>query len=127
MQSQDKFILLALDGQDPTSSTTVSPPASPRAEPTAFFHVIFGLVYEALSTASTDSSNSATKLNVSIASLQALKFLVRPEYCGKAILQPAIFDEFMALCYRLALTEPAAVQVPLIEALASLASTQDRM
>lgn len=126
MQALDPSILLALDGQDPSQSTVDAPKPGPRQEPTVFFHVIFGLVYEALATTSTDSTGADNRLTVAVASLQALKYLVRPEYCGRAILVPAIFEEFIALCYRLALTEPASVQIPLIETLASLASTQDQ-
>ncbi|KAG6862579.1 hypothetical protein C0991_011485, partial [Blastosporella zonata] len=97
-----------------------------REEPTAFFYIIFGLVYEALVTPSADltSSSSAGQSLVSSA-LQALKCLVRPEYSGNAITEPTIFDEFVRLCYRIAMTEPANVQVHLLEMLSSFAFSQE--
>ena len=65
---------------------------------------------------------SARQTNV-ISGLQALKCLVRPEYLGKAIMEPAIFKEFISLCYRMAMTEPANIQVHLVEMIAIFAAS----
>ncbi|KAG6887575.1 hypothetical protein C0992_011744, partial [Termitomyces sp. T32_za158] len=65
-----------------------------REEPTAFFYIIFGLVYEALVTSSVDStSTSSARQSLILSSLQALRCLVRPEYSGNALKEPTIFDE----------------------------------
>ena len=113
-----------MDGRELTASD--KPPAvnSSNTEPTAFFYIIFGLVYEALSTSSEDSSGGPQRQSNVTPALRALKCLVRPEYAGKAILEPTIFDEFTSLSYRLAMTEPADVQVHLVEMLSSFASAQ---
>lgn len=117
--------MAAMDGVDfhPDSN---NPNVGKREEPTVFFFVVFGLVYEALSTSSADSaSTSSTRQTLVISALQALKCLVRPEYSGKAIWEPTIFDEFISLCYRMAMTESANIQVHLIEVLSNLAASQD--
>jgi HEAT repeat-containing protein 5 len=126
MEAKDPHLLAAMDGRDSVpEAISKDLPAEPRKEPTAFFFILFGLVYEALSTSSSDSSNSASKRKATfIGALQALKWLVRPEYSGKAILEPTIFDEFISLMYRIAMTEPADVQVHLIAALSAFAATQ---
>ena len=122
MQANDPHILAAMDGKDPTSPS--KSPSPTRSEPTSFFFVVFGLVYDALATSSTDSTSTGASRDKAITALEALKSLVRPEYSGKAILEPVIFEEFSALCYRMAMTESAAVQVHLVEALATFTSSQ---
>lgn len=122
MQSNDPHILAAMDGKEPTPSSYS--PSPTRTEPTSFFFVVFGLVYDALATSSTDSTSTDTSRETAITALEALKSLVRPEYSGKAILDPVIFEEFSGLCYRMALTESATVQIHLVEALATFASGQ---
>ena len=72
MQNDDPSILAAMDGQD-APPTQLDPKAQPetREEPTVFFFVVFGLVYEALATSTPDSGPEAQR--TSIVSLQALK------------------------------------------------------
>lgn len=126
MEHHDPYILAAMDGVDFHPESNKSSVAN-RSEPTVFFFVVFGLVYEALSTSSADSaSTSSTRQSLVISALQALKCLVRPEYSGKAILEPTIFDEFISLCYRMAMTESANIQVYLIEVLSTLAASQSQ-
>ncbi|KAJ7637580.1 clathrin-coated vesicle protein [Mycena polygramma] len=124
MQVNDPHILAAMDGLE----LGKEPPAKEarREEPTMFFFIVFGLVYEALATASAESSSTTTSRQTTvIAALQTLKCLVRPEYAGKAIIEPAIFDEFISLCYRMAMTETARIQIHLVEVSAIMAATQD--
>jgi len=122
MQSGDATILVAMD-QEPMQ--TPSKQSKPREDPTACFYIIFGLVYEALSTPSPgDGSSNMDRQALVVTCLETLKSLVRPEYAGKAIIEPNIFDEFMSLSYRIAMTEPATVQKHLVEMLTVLASTQ---
>lgn len=127
MQAGDLHVLAAMDGREVSQEVAESSTDVSREAPTAFFFVIFGLVYETLATASADSSSSMSARNSTVvAALQALKCLVRPEYSGKAVMEPTISEEFISLCYRMAMTETASVQVHLVEMLAILAATQDR-
>ncbi len=124
MQSGDAAVLAAMDGQEHQPQNGQAQ-IKKREDPTAFFYILFGLVYEALSTSSPDSgSANSGRQTLVIACLDTLKALVKPEYAGKAILEPNIFDEFISLLYRMAMTEPAAVQVYLVEVLGVLAASQ---
>ena len=123
MQAGDPAMLAAMDGREPG---TTNGPATVPDEPTVFFFIIFGLVFEALGTSSAESNlTTSTREPTVIAALQALKCLVRPEYSGKALLEPTTFDEFISLCYRMAMTESAVIQVHLVEMVAALAASQD--
>ena len=125
MRAGDPSVLAAMDGRESTTKDQTVNAVKPRDEPALFFYVIFGLVYEALAASTSDSANSASRHASMGAALHTLKSLVRPEYAGKAILEPTIFDEFISVCYRIAMTESTAFQVHLIEVLATFASTQD--
>lgn len=124
MQTDDPHILAAMDGQEVKNDDASNLKGNLRSEPTAFFFVVFGLVFEALTTSSVDatSTTSSRQLTV-IAALEALKSLVRPEYSGTAMMEPTTFDEFIGLCYRMAMTESAEIQAHLVEMLAILATT----
>jgi HEAT repeat-containing protein 5 len=122
MEAKDPHILAAMDGKEVSKQNPQLVLTTDRKEPTAFFFVIFGLVYEALATASADAS-SESRSGV-ISALTALKLLVRPEYSGQAIMEPTIFEEFISLCYRMSMTEAAGIQIHLIEMLAIFAAAQ---
>ncbi|KAF8206326.1 armadillo-type protein [Mycena galopus ATCC 62051] len=126
MQADDPHILAAMDGQELGKDAKPPVKEARRQEPSMFFFIVFGLVYEALATASAESSSSTTSRQTTVtAALQTLKCLVRPEYAGRAMMEPAIFDEFISLCYRMAMTESARIQIHLVEVLAIMAATQD--
>jgi HEAT repeat-containing protein 5 len=96
-----------------------------RPEPCAMFFVVFGLVYEALANSAVESTTSAlTRQPITIAALQSLKYLTKPEFSGQSLQETTIFDEFINLCYRMVMTEAASIQVHLIEAMVTLATTQ---
>ena len=105
MDAKDPHIVsqAAMDGKEVNEKNPQVIATTDRKEPTTFFFVIFGLVYEAIATASADAS-SESRSGV-ISALTALKFLVRPEYSGQAIMEPTIFEEFISLCYRMGMTE----------------------
>ncbi|KAG6836470.1 hypothetical protein H0H93_007750 [Arthromyces matolae] len=127
MDNNDPYILAAMDGQESIHAVQQAKPAK-REEPTAFFYTIFGLVYEALVTSSVESTSTPlARQTLVVSTLQALKCLVRPEYSGNALKEPTIFDEFVSLCYRIAMTEPARVQIHLLEVLSSFASYQENV
>lgn len=125
MQKRDPYILAAMDGQETTGQkASLTEDQNQREEPTAMFFALFGLVYEALATSSADATSTTALRQNAIVALEALKSLVKPEYSGKAIFEPVIFDEFTSLCYRMAMTESPAVQIHLVDAIASFASSQ---
>ena len=126
MHTHDPHILAAMDGQGlKQNGAQQVEQTRKRVEPTAFFYIIFGLVFEALSTSSSESTSpTSSHQSILISALCALKSLVRPEYSGKVLTEPTIFDELISQCYRLAMTEPASVHVELVEMLASLAKAQ---
>lgn len=113
-------MLAAMDGQE---SIPPGPSKETRDEPTAFFWAIFGLVYESLVTPVQDSDLTAQR--TSSVALQALKCLVQQKYCGKVFTDGQIFEEVVNLFYRMALTESAAVQIYLVDTVASLATSLD--
>jgi len=119
MDRDDGGIRAAMDGREPSSQPDAPTKAAPVRDPVAFFYVVFGLAYEALATSSTDTLVSGSTENqqrqaLMLSALHALKSLVKPEYCGRALSDPTIFEEFLSLCYRLALTESPPVQSQLV-------------
>ncbi|KAI0063032.1 clathrin-coated vesicle protein [Artomyces pyxidatus] len=119
MEVHDSFVRGAMDGVENlnTVETAVDPAARARTEPTTMFFVVFSLVYEALSISLSYAESTSTTNNTPLVALRALKSLVRREYSGTALLEPTIFDELLNLWYRMAMTEPPAVQTHLVETL----------
>jgi hypothetical protein len=122
METRDPFIFGAMEGIEDVAAAPLTA-RSARPEPTAMFFVIFGLVYEALS-ASTPHSESSLAASTSLIALRAMKCLVRREYSGRALLEPTIFDELLNLWYRMAMTEPPALQIQLMEVIRVFAIEQ---
>lgn len=61
MEANDPHVLAAMDGRELTVTDKLPAVKSSNAEPTAFFYIIFGLVYEALSTSVDSSFSSSVK------------------------------------------------------------------
>ncbi|KAG8907510.1 hypothetical protein FRB99_003883 [Tulasnella sp. 403] len=127
MAESDRSIKSSMDGVDvarpPTETVAIS-----KDDPVAYFYVVFGLVFEALATSSTDSTSSPGTIDVVMSSLEALRYLVRPEYAGKAVLEPSVFDEFANLAHRMAMTAAPLAQVSLLHVISALvASQKDRL
>jgi HEAT repeat-containing protein 5 len=119
MGNHDADILTAINDQDPTTGERT---VTDKTDSAPFFHVIFGLIFEAL-TASVDMTlPTPDRQTTTIAALQALRYLVQPEYSGHVPMDPAVFGEFLDLCYRLAMTGTIQTQVYLVEMLGSLAA-----
>ena len=76
MDAKDPHILAAMDGKEVSEQNSQVIATTNSKEPTAFFFVIFGFVYEAIATASADAS-SESRSGV-ISALTALKSQVRP-------------------------------------------------
>ncbi|EKM52639.1 uncharacterized protein PHACADRAFT_186750 [Phanerochaete carnosa HHB-10118-sp] len=122
MDSNDSFIRAAVDGREPTDADAhAAMNGTAFEQPTTFFYVLFGLIFEALATSTPETG--LQNIRSTVISLRALKHLVRPQYAGNAFKEVPIFEELVNLCYRMALTEPAAVQVYLVDSLASLADS----
>jgi HEAT repeat-containing protein 5 len=126
METRDPYILGAMEGMDDVAAAS-STKRNAESEPTAMFFIIFGLVYEALSSSTPYSeSSTAASGNMPLIALRAMKCLVRREYSGKAFLEPTIFDELLNLWYRIAMTEPPVLQTQLMEVICVFAIEQGR-
>jgi HEAT repeat-containing protein 5 len=123
MKTGEPSILLAMDGQDNLSAKP-SATLSKHEEPAALFFAVFGLVYEALAVSSADSAPSPKLRADAIVALETLSSLVKPEYSGKALLDPPIFDEFIGLAYRMSMTEPSSILSHLVETIAIFTTSQ---
>ena len=111
------FVFDALDGK--VNVTHVNGLKSPganinyRAEPVAFFFVLFGIAIEALVTRGRSDSSSPESQTLSI--LAALKKILRPSVSGSAIFRDVVFSETIELFDRLALTEGLGVQTVVVD------------
>ncbi|KAL4065423.1 armadillo-type protein [Scleroderma yunnanense] len=120
MGQSERFVSAAILGQDPSQVSNVNGVNPSSTEPAPLFHVIFGLIYEALVTPPTQPTGVVgpgvdPHSNTGIACLRALKSLIDPRYSGKALLEPAVFKEFFSLCHRMAMVENARTLVHLLE------------
>lgn len=121
MQEGDPYVLAVMHGQESASNAQITT----QDEPAIFFFIIFGLAYETLASSLLDSTSAiSTRHTTVVAALQALKCLVCSAYSGRAMMDTTASDEFISLCYRLAMTETAAIQVHLIELLTIFAASQ---
>jgi len=121
MHDGDPHVLAAMDGSETVANGASQ--SAPRTEPTALFFVIFGLVYEALASPDTDSGSGHR--TISVIALKCLKYLVRPQYSGHALLDQANFDELISLFYRMTITEPPIVVMRILEVVSLLVVSQD--
>jgi HEAT repeat-containing protein 5 len=117
MESEDSNILRAMDGLESSGPT----PSDDRQEPTALFFVLFGLAFEALVTSSAEDTSSVdgARQNTRIA-LKVLKYLVKPVYSGKSFIEGPIFEEFVSVSYRMAMSDPADTRRLLVEVLSNI-------
>ncbi|ORY85450.1 armadillo-type protein [Protomyces lactucae-debilis] len=87
-----------------------------RDEPAAFFMVLFGICFEALTKASLESD---TANNAEV--LAAMKHFMKPSICGSVVYTEPIFTEIGDLLGRLLLTEKPASQIIIVDIATSLA------
>ena len=121
MHDGDAHVLAAMDGSETVANGASQ--SAPRTEPTALFFVIFGLVYEALASPDTDSGSGHR--TISVTALKCLKYLVRPQYSGHALLDQGNFDELISLFYRMTITEPPIAVTHILEVASLLVVSQD--
>ena len=125
IDQDSEFVFDALDGK--VNVTHVNGLKSPgsninyRAEPVAFFFVLFGIAVEALVARAGNDSASPEMQTLSI--LSALKRILRPSVSGNAIFRDVVFSETIELFDRLALTEGSAVQAFVVDIARNLCLT----
>lgn len=118
MQAGDPAMQSAMDGQEKVASNGAE---SRQEEPRLLFFIIFGLIFESLTSAMASSTSAVSDRHVGvIAGIQALTCLVRPEYSGKILFEPITFEEFINLGHRMIMTEPAQVIMHVIPMIAAL-------
>jgi hypothetical protein len=111
MEAEDVHIANALSGVDgDTATLNIS-----RQEPVALFFVIYGLAFEALVTPADEATLTLPARQAVKIALQLLRHLVQPQYSGTSFAAGPLFDELVALAYRMAMTEPADVQNDFID------------
>jgi hypothetical protein len=111
---QDKdFVFDALEGHGQRSQTE---DINYRDEPAAFFMVLFGICFEALTKASLESKDVN---NAEI--LAAMKHFMKPSICGSVVYTEPVFTEIGDLLGRLLLTEKPASQIIIVDIATSLA------
>jgi HEAT repeat-containing protein 5 len=122
MESDGAIVLRTIDGLDALAPE----PSNRRKEPAALFFVLFGLAFEALVGSSSDDlpSVEGARQNTKIA-LKVLKHLVKPAYSGTNFVEGPIFEEFISVSYRIAMTDPADVRSPLVEVLSSIVESRE--
>lgn len=96
----------------PNGETKKGHEISYRDEPVAFFFVLFGISFEALTRVAAQPSISRQRI---LEILQVMQKILRPSVAGIAIYQEYIFSETMDLLDRLALTEGYEIQTAIVE------------
>jgi hypothetical protein len=122
MHSRDNLILAAMDGQDAQGDVRVG---TKGTDGSLYYPIVFRLVYEALATSSTEATASSASHCIAVTALTAMRSLVRSQYSGNALFDPATFTELTGLFYRMTLTEPPEIQSLLVEVLVSIVSSRD--
>ncbi|CAK9780383.1 putative clathrin-coated vesicle protein [Cutaneotrichosporon oleaginosum] len=115
--ANDPFVIGAVDGQTFTSSSEPSASSAPaiRPEPATNFYVLYGLAFECLTRALGSDPAMAS------VTLRTMTSLVRPQLSGTTVFEGAFFDELCTICYRIAMSESAAVKSDMVELIATFA------
>jgi hypothetical protein len=120
LAANDPFVIGAVDGQTFTSSAEPSASSAPaiRPEPATNFYVLYGLAFECLTRAMGSDPAMAS------VALRAMTSLVRPQLSGTTVFEGAFFDELCTMCYRIAMSETAAVKSDMVELIAVFATSR---
>lgn len=117
IEQDSDFVFEALDGKEAdemaVNGRSKSSEINYRDEPVAFFFVLFGIAFEAL-TARPGSDSLATE-EQTLGILSALKKILHPSVSGHAIYREEIFSETMDLLDRLVLTEGLDIQGVIVQ------------
>ena len=125
IEEDSEFIFQALDGQkkieEKSPSARKPSEINYRDEPVAFFFLLFGIVFEALTQRPKD--NSAAHKESVLELLQALQRILRPAVSGRSIYQEAIFSETLDVLGRLVLTSPSGTKITIAKIAKNLVLT----
>lgn len=119
LSTNDAFVVGAVDGQ--TFASNAEPPSSApsiRAEPSTNFYILYGLAFESLTRALGSDPAMAS------VALRAMASLIHPQFSGTSVFQGQFFDELCTICYRIAMSEGAAVKGDMVELMASYATSR---
>lgn len=120
MDGGDPSIRSAMDDTKPEMVVPDGKKPTLRPMPTANFFVVYGLSFE-LATQSV--GNPAASVSGATA-LHAIRNIVDPVYCGTQIFDSPLFDELCTMCYRMALSEPAALRKQVILVMGTFATSR---
>lgn len=81
-----------------------------KPEPSTNFYIVYGLAFESLVKALTDTATA----NMAQVCLQAMQSLVRPQLCG-SVFEGAFFDELCTISYRIGMSATAPVKAEMCE------------
>lgn len=120
LAANDPFIVGAVDGQTFASNTEPQAASAPsiRAEPSTNFYILYGLAFESLTRALGSDPAMAS------VSLRAMASLIHPQFSGTGVFQGPFFDELCTICYRIAMSEGAAVKADMVELVANFATSR---
>lgn len=99
-----------MDGQTFTSPAQAPNVPVTKPEPSTNFYIVYGLAFESLVKALTDSSTAS----MAQVCLKAMQSLVRPQLCGN-VFEGAFFDELCTISYRIGMSGTAAVKADMCE------------
>lgn len=123
MAKDDTSVIAALDGAAPGEEVAKSKgedtTSSFRIDPRIHFYALYGLAFESMASRGGGSGGPGV---VGIA-LLAMRHLIAAKYAGSALLQDDVFGELLNLAYRLVMTEPALVQIRVVDLIAALCSS----
>lgn len=121
MGQKDNNIILAMQGEEISSDEKANAEKAKREgnEPVMYFYPLYGLAFEALATGS-GSSRETQGVRTTLA---ALRYLCNAKFAGSVLLQDDLFNELINLSYRIIMTEPATVQVRVIEMVSAFANS----
>lgn len=120
LAANDPFVVGAIDGQTFTSSDEPAATSGPsiRAEPSTNFYILYGLAFESLTRALGNDTKMAS------VALRAMGSLVHPQFSGTTVFQGQFFDELCTICYRIAMSEGAAVKGEMVDLMANYATSR---
>lgn len=119
LATSDAFAIGAMHGQAFTSSAEPAAPPVTGPEPSANFYIVYGLAFESLVKALSDTATAP----MAQVCLKAMQSLVKPQLCG-SVFEGALFDELCTICYRIGMSATAAVKGDMCEVVAAFVTSR---
>ncbi len=120
MDGGDPSIKSAMDDKKPGEVMQDSKMPTLRPMPTANFFVVYGLSFELATQSVGNPAASAS----GVTALHAIRNIVDPVYCGTQLFDSPLFDELCTMCYRIALSESAALKKEMILIMGAFATSR---